>query len=249
MSTALHEILAVEGDREGNAKRILTEAKSTFGDKPNLFTASLKSTSMFADNLAPVPDEHVAMVTTVGEKLEYVSSVVAGYFDIVFQKDSANQRATADVVVDGEVLIANAPVTWLLGMETKLKEVRKVLENIPTLQPGIYWEEDPGHEKGSVFRTKHPVKRFKTQKVIKHSVLYEATAQHPAQIEKWNEMENVGEITETVWSGMVSPAVKASILSRADKLIQAVKKARQRANVTEVESCNVGEKLFGYLLG
>ena len=245
--TQLHEILAVEGDREGNAKRIMMEARNTFGNKPNLFTGSLKHTEMLDSDAANVPDEHVAMVTTVEEKLNYVSATVGKYFDVGFRKDAANQEAKGDIIIDGNTLISDCPVTWLLGMETKLKELRKVIESIPTLAPSIYWEGDPGHEKGGVFRTKFPTERFKTAKEIKHKVLYDATDHHPAQIETWNEMVNVGRITETTWSGMISPADKSLYIGRMDKLIQAVKKARQRANTTKVGKAEVGPTIFNYL--
>ena len=245
----LHEALAVEGDRQGNAKRISLETRATFDNKPNLFTSSLKSTVMFAEDSAVVPDEHVAMVTTVEEKLDYLATQVGGYYDIVFQKDEANQRATADVEVDDLILVEDAPVTWLLGMETKLRDLRQTLEAIPTLQPGTYWEEDPGFEKKGVYRSKFPKENFKTKKEICHKVLYDATAQHPAQIETWNEMINVGLNTENIWSGMISPADKSDILTRVDKVIQGVKKARQRANGTEIESSAVGKAIFDYILG
>lgn len=245
----LHEILAVEGDRQGNAKRVSAEARHTFDNKPNLFTSSLKSTRMFAEDSAPVPDEHIAMVSTVAEKLLYVADSVGAYFNIVFQKDSANQRAVASVEINGVVLIADAPVTWLLGMETKLRDLRSTFEAIPTLQAGTYWEEDPAFEKKGVFRSRYPKENFKTKKEVLHKVLYEATGSHPAQIETWNEMVNTGLSTENIWSGMISPADKSEFLSRIDTLIQAVKKARQRANSTHVETANVGQTIFNYILG
>jgi len=98
-----------------------------------------------------------------------------------------------------------------------------------------------------VFRTKFPTERFKTAKEVKHKVLYDATDHHPAQIETWNEMVNVGRITETTWSGMISPADKSLYIGRMDKLIQAVKKARQRANTTKVGKAEVGPTIFNYL--
>lgn len=245
----LHEVLAVEGDRQGNAKRVSAEARHTFENKPNLFTGSLKSTRMFAEDAATVPDEHIAMVSTVAEKLKYVAESVGGYYDIVFQKDSANQNAVSDVIVDGQVFISAAPVTWLLGMETKLRDLRQTFESIPTLQAGTHWEEDPGHEKEGVFRSKFPKENFKTKKEVLHKVLYEATGQHPAQIEKWNEMVNVGLSTENIWSGMISPAQKSAMLFRIDNMIQGFKKARQRANGEHVEPTNVGQTIFNYILG
>lgn len=242
----LHELLAVEGDREGNAKRILTEARSKFG-QPNEFKATIRSYEAFDENDPEVADERTAMVTTVDEKLEYLAGFVGKYYDVVFEKDSANQRATADVVIDGMVLIKDAPVTWLLGMETKLRDVRKTFEKIGTLDAGKFWEADPGYEKANVLREKFPEVVFTTKKQTLHKVLYEATDHHPAQIETWNEDVKSGRKTTMNWSGLISSADKSALLGRADKLIQAFKKARQRANNEKVEKAEVGVVIFDYL--
>jgi len=248
MTTKLHEVLAVEGDKEGLARKVMQEAKSTFSSKPNLFTGNIKHTEMFDANAPILADEHMALETTVSEKLDYIAKTIASYYCVTFSKDAANQKAVADVVVDGDVLIKDAPVTWLLGMESKLKTFRSILETIPTLSSAIHWEIDEVHEKVGVFRTKFPIERFKTSKVIKSKVLYDATEHHPAQIEHWNEMENVGKITDIMWSGMLPASRKSELLQKNDKLIQAFKKSRQRANGHVVETSDAGEIIFNYLL-
>lgn len=244
--SVLHELLAVEGDREGNARRVLAEAKDTFG-KPNKFVATIKSYEAFDENDQVLPDESTAMTTTVNEKLEYLAKFVGGYYDVVFEKDSANQRAVADVVVDGFPIVKDAPVTWLLGMETKLRDLRKTFEGIKTLEASTYWEAAPGYEKANVVREKYPEIVFTTKRQTLHKVLYEATDHHPAQIETWHEDVKAGRKTTTNWSGLISSADLSSLLGRTDKLIQAFKKARQRANNEKVEKAEVGIVIFDYL--
>ena len=84
---------------------------------------------------------------------------------------------------------------------------------------------------------------------FKSQVLYKATVEHPAQIEKWEEQVPVGKYVKKVWSGMLTPARKSELLGNIDKLISAVKKARQRANATVVVKLNVGQKFIDFING
>ena len=96
---------------------------------------------------------------------------------------------------------------------------------------------------------------MKTQRTTKSTVLYEAKFPKaneggnsiPAVIDKWEEVENVGKYTKKHWSGAVTSARKSELLGRIDNLLRAVKKARQRANSTEVVSMSVGNSLFEYI--
>ena len=57
----------------------------------------------------------------------------------------------------------------------------------------------------------------------------------------------VGTWKITNYSGLVSPAEKSSMLKRIDLLLEAVKKARSRANDTAVEGLKIGKALFKYI--
>jgi hypothetical protein len=46
---------------------------------------------------------------------------------------------------------------------------------------------------------------------------------------------------------MITPARKSELLDRIDKLLRAVKKARQRANGTEVVKVNVGKSIMDFI--
>lgn len=246
MSNKLHELLAVEGDLKEVTAKILKEARNTFKEKPAHFTAALRVVEMFEENAVGEDPAHQEMVTTVDQKLKYVQDHVVRYYDAVLQKEIGNQTATENIIVNGETLIENVPVTFLLGLESKLGEIRGLYNLIPTLAPGIAWELDVGEGEG-VYKMTHPAEKFRTARTVKHKVLYEATKEHPAQIEKWNEDVKVGKIVTTQWSGMLKPADKSTLLRRIDDLIQGVKKARQRANNCKIEPVNIGSKLFDYI--
>jgi hypothetical protein len=242
----LHEILAVEGDLDGTFKKLQEETKKIFG-KPNYFVGFHKQCKMFTEGDIAPPDEFQEITTTVQAKLDYLSIAGVKYFDAVFQKDVTNSIAKADIILpDGTTLLSDMPATFLLGLENKLRKLRDVYDALPTLQQGVKWEEQAGLGKG-VYQAVNPDKKVKTAKQFKHQVLYEATDKHPAQIEKWEEQVPVGEYITTVVSGMITPARKAELLGRLDELIQATKKARQRANTATLETSKVGSVIFEHL--
>lgn len=242
----MHELLAAESDTEVRAKKALTEAEKTFKEKPNLFLGMEKRWEMFdeKDQENAPPTEFQKMETTVEQKLEYLEGAVGPYYDALYQKDSTNQVAVADVMIDGKVVLAKIPATHLLALEKKLAELYKIYNAIPTLAPGVEWKKD---EELDAWRSIHPVERFKTAKTFRHKTLYEATEHHPAQIEKWEETENVGKSVQNIWSGMLSSKEKSELLDRLSKLIAAIKKARARANATQVVKGKVSETIFKYI--
>jgi len=246
-NTKLHEILAVENGVAKTSKKLVLESKKVF-DKEHLFSGSLRSLDMFDSNESHLnTTDFVQLETTVDENLDYSLNAVAQYWDAVVQKDVANQNANADVVYNGKIILENIPSTTLLGLESKLSELRNLLESIPTLPPGIVWEDAEGEKKG-VFKAKDSFTQFKTEKDIDFRVLYEATKEHPAQIKEFNVTKNVGKYTTTKWSGMVTPYKKAELLTNLENLISSIKKARQRANNTIVEDKHIGKDLINFIM-
>ena len=244
----LHELLAVESDLEGTYKNILSETTNTFSKKPHLFLGAEKRLEMFDDKAEAQPVQRQEMTETVKGKLDYQSESIVRYLDAVLQKERTNQDAKANLEIDDLVIAEDIPATFLLGLETKLKHVRSVYMAIPTLPPNIKWEKDENIGE-DVYRRVHPEETFKTAKTFKHKVLYEATDKHPAQIEKWEENVDVGRYTTASWNGFISPTEKSVLLGRIDKLLRAVKKARQRANTQEVAKDEIGSALFNYING
>jgi hypothetical protein len=79
--------------------------------------------------------------------------------------------------------------------------------------------------------------------------MYEATDKHPAQVQALDEDVPVAKRTTHVWSGMLSVYDKSLLLDRVDTLIQAFKRARQRANEAELVERHMGKRIFQYLHG
>jgi len=243
----LHEILAVEGDKKERKQKMLEEGRKTFREKHDLFEGFIKSYESFDDNDNEKFEESKTRDTTVMAKADYIFNAIIEYIDCVIQKDSANQGAKADVMIDGVVLIADIPAVTLLTIESEIKQWRDVLGFIPTLEHGIEWDEDKTQGDG-VWKTKNPLQTFKTAKEPKSKVLYEATKEHKAEIEKWNETINVGKYLLTKFSGKITSAAKSDILNRVDILSDAVKQARTRANKVEVPSMKIGTQIREYIL-
>jgi hypothetical protein len=245
----LHEILAVEGDLKGEKNKIRDETVATFTKKSNLFLGFIKRLEMFdakKENEEAAGNERSEITTTVPEKLEYISKAFIRFWDTKLQKETANQEATADVIIEGATFFKDVPVTFLLGMEEELKQLRKVYDNIPTLQSGIDWVKDP--QKGSGYwKAVHLIIKQKTKQLIQSTITVEPTKEHPAQVREWSEDVQIGKYCTENWSGMISPAQKSNALSRLDTVLRAFKKARQRANNQEVRNIRVGKQIFDFI--
>lgn len=244
----LHEILAVESDAQGQFKKILEETSKVFKDGSHLFTGHTRTLKMFDEKDANLnTTERTEISTTVKKRLEYTNSFISRYLDVVYQKELANREAKADIIVNGVTVATDVPATFLLGLESKLKEVRVVYANIPTLPSNVKWEKDEGQGE-DIFVTAYPETADKTKQMYKSQVLYEATEHHPAQIEKWQEQTPVGRYETIRWSGAVTSAEKARILGNLDSLLSAVKQARQRANSQEVPKGNISKDIIDFIL-
>lgn len=249
----LHEVLAVEGELEGTAKRILKETENTFEKKVSHFSGGIKTYQAFAESdndkaLAETMAEHKEIVETVPSKLEYMWGSVIDHLDVSFQKEKTNCVATGNIEVDGTVIVADVPVGYLLGLEKKIATWKQVLNKIPTLAPGVKWEKDEG-QGADVYKRTIDEKTTKTKKKLVWQEVAAPDGKNPAQVEKWNEDVPVGIYTTVVWQSMLTVADKSAMLNRLDKLGQAVKKARMRANQKDVVDASIGNALINYIKG
>lgn len=248
----LHEILAVEATKEGRFKETLQEMTTLFKSKTSHFAGFERTLKLLGEDTPEKTDrelaesEHQAVTTTVPSELDYLAEAVGDYFDIMLQRDEANQRAVADIIIDGEMIALNVPATTLLALENKLKQLRPIYDQIPTLQPGVTWEPDPTVG-DYIYKDKNPEYRTKTKKSFEFKILVQATDKFPAQTEKWESVEDIGVFTRIRWSSMISVADKSKLLARFDALTMAVKQARQRANEVEINQRQIGSGIFKYL--
>jgi hypothetical protein len=190
----------------------------------------------------------IKVAATVPDSLNYMATVVGRFYDVVFQKEATNQDAKADVVIDGKILISQAPATFLLGMETKLKDLRKVLEEIPTRTPAVEWVEDINAGK-YLYKSKDSSKDVKTAKSQDHKMLPQPNTNIAVTYAVIENVKNIGSYDKSVFSGLISSADKAILIERLDDLLKAIKQARQRANAVEAKTGTVSKEVMGYLFG
>ena len=242
----LHEILAVDADRQHAASAAIDETSITFTKRTSHFQGQNRRITFFDEGReGENSEESKAIDDTVMNRLDFTARRVIPSFDTLMTKEATNQSAVADVVIDGNTLIENAPSTFLLAMEKRLAGLIQMYRSIPTLAPGVEWEED--HDLGNGVYKSPAQPQMKTEKIIGSIVLYEATPEHPAQVKETSQDKAVARIDTTHYSGMISPARKAQILGRLEKLLAAFKQARQRANTTEIVDRKAGKVIFDYL--
>lgn len=243
----LHELLAVESSLEKTTRKLCDESKRTL-DKENLFAGQTRRLEMLdVEQSAYNMKDTQELTSTVDENLNYTFAELAKYWDVVYQKDLGNQKALGNIVVNGRELAADIPATTLLGLESKLVKVREVLEKAHTLAPGIKWIPDT-QERAGVWVAAEDQIQFKTEKETEFKIAAPATKEHPAQVRELSRTRNTGKFTTTKQSGLLTPLEKAERIQRVDTLINAVKRARNRANDVEVENNKIGAALIGYIM-
>lgn len=240
--TLLNQIVAVENGTKSRTTRELTELHRTT-QKPALFTGINRNYTPKDDEGDRLPSETTLVQKNVEDVLDEASKVLTRLFDVVLTKEVGNTEAKADVVVDGQVLLVDVPVTYLLFLEKQLVDVHTFVAKLPTLDPAQHWslDENSGVWKADVVET------TRTKKVPRNHVKAEATDKHPAQVEIFYEDVIVGTWAKVDTSGAIPGTRRTQLLERVEKLQEAVKFAREQANSREVVNQNAGEKVFGYL--
>ena len=248
VKTQLHQLLAVEKDRKRRAASILTEATAVFKGKKELFDGFVNKIVSTQDDAPFLENEQKEMVTSVIEKLDYTFKTISDALNLTLSKEETNSKgnAKAELVVDGKNY-GSFSATSLLALENNIEQVFLLLKEIPTLDTTSKWVTNPNRD--DVKDLEIPEKQYKTQKKSRAIVLYEATKEHPAQVQLQAEDVQIGYWETHKTTGRFTPREKTDILSRVETLLEAVKTSRSKANTAEVEDVTVANDLFKYILG
>ncbi|WP_066371180.1 DUF7873 family protein [Herbidospora mongoliensis] len=242
--TKLNQILAVEKGVKSDVQRKVTDAYHLIQKAP-LLSGISRTYQPIDDEGETLPPESTRVQVQAEQVLRDVAVTLTRLFDVTATKDDANCSARADVVVDGNTLLRDVPVTYLLFLEKQLTDLHTLIGKLPTLDPSETWSLDGNTD---TWRTE-PVKTTRTKKVPRNHVLAEATDKHPAQVQVFTEDVVVGYWTRVAFSGSLPQRRVNELLGRLTKLQEAVKFAREEANSTEITDRKIGEAVFGYLLG
>lgn len=247
--TKLHELLAAEKTVTGAWSTILPETLKKMSND-HFFSGHTKTLSMIEDTPANAAIEaaardHKALPTNVYDTLDYALKIYANAENLQADKNVTNASAFADVEFRGQVLFEALPVDELLGLESRISKIRELVLAVPTLDAGRVWSFD--ESTGSwISEPEHSVK---TEKVMFPVIMAPATDKHPAQVKESTKDSTVGKFTTVRRSGAATAVQKAEAIQLVDELLVEIKKARMRANETQVaDGHKIGTKLAELLL-
>src|SRR5215204_5689111 len=117
----LNQIIAIEQGEKARANKATAPLFHAL-KVPAVFAGLTRTYEPVEDNGERLPDESARVQVTVTRLIEQFVRASARQLDLAATKDQTNTTAFADVVVDGEVLIPDAPVTFLLPFEKYLQQ-------------------------------------------------------------------------------------------------------------------------------
>lgn len=193
----------------------------------------------------PAENQNVQIKAT--QVLDSITKDLARLFDVTAMMDWTNQQARADIVIwsgdDPVVLAHDVPVSYLMFLEKQLVELNDLIRNLPVLEANENWTFDPTQD---VYRSDN-VGTVKSKKVRRNHVVAPATDKHPAQVEVFTEDEPIGTWTTVKFSGALPPARVNKMLARVKTLTEAVKFAREKANVERIQDPKPGRQILDYI--
>lgn len=238
----LHEVVAVRKGIKARTYSDLTQLHKT-AQKADQFAGLERAYQPLDEEGEQFPPESKIVQLTVRDLLAKVRAVLAESWGIELDQEAGNHTATADIVVDGNTVMTDAPVTFLIYAEKQLTDLRTMADALPVLETAKRWEADPNSH---LFRTAEAV-TGKTKKVQRPIVLYDATEEHPAQTQLITEDITIGHWHSTYYSGAIPQPTKDALTARIDGLKDAVKQARARANEAEVDRGNDVDGMLTHL--
>jgi hypothetical protein len=238
----LNQIIAIEKGVKTSAFQSLTEAHHQV-QKVALLSGISRTYRPKDDEGEQLPPESTRVQVRAEDVIRTVSVALTELFDVTATKDWANTHARANIIVDGQTIVADVPATYLLFLEKQIVDLHTFIEKLPILDPSEEWQYDASTD---TYATP-AVQTVRTKKIPRNHVKAEATKEHPAQVEVYYEDVAQGFWSTIKFSGALPAQRVNELLGRIEKLQQAVKFAREEANGQEVEQQRVGEKVFGYL--
>lgn len=240
--TKLNQIVAIDKQVKADANAKINAVYHLF-QKADPFAGLVRTYAPFEDGGFGLPAESKKVTARVPQLVDELQAAWTRLADVTLTKDVTNTLASADIVVDGVVLVAAVPVSTLLWLEKQLVDLRTMLGKVPVLDVAEDWTWDEGNK---VYRSA-TVETVRTKKVTEFVTAAPATEKHAAQVVQVNKDVPDGVWSTTKLSGAISTSLRDQVLDRIATLQQAVKKARETANLAEVTDQKMAEALLGFV--
>ena len=240
----LNQIVAIEDGSKKSGYADLTKTHHVL-QKPDLFNGFISTYKPYSEDPSlNQPEQRKAVQQNAPEIVRQAWQGLIELWNIVATKDNGNCRAKADVVVEGKVLATQVPVTHLLFLEKQLTDLRTFISKLPVLDPSKEWVYDAN---AGMYKTTHPEQRIRTRKVPKSIVKIEPGPHSPGQAEIVTLDEAEGMWTQVDMSTAYPADKIREMLERVNKLVSAVKFAREEANSIEVEKAKGADVMLSYV--
>lgn len=241
----LNQVNAIVSGRKGETEKTVTELYKII-QKEQLF-AGRERTYRPQDevNGQKLPPESQRVQQRADDLVRQAVAKWTDLWNLILTQDTGNQQAKADVVVDGKPLLSGVPVTFLLFLDKQVNDLETFVSKLPTPDPAEEWSHDPNT---GLLRSR-ATESLRTSKEPTVIVKYEATKDHPAQTELFTKDVPVGTWTQILYSGCIPTDRKNAILERVRKLQDAIKTAKEQANLLEVEKQKAADAVLGFVFG
>lgn len=244
MSKTVHELVAIHrGVKSRNQQEIDTAYHTV--KKADFFRGMTREYSPYTEDGEKLDSESSKVQLLTPAVINQVIHNQTQIWDSEYSVDLSNCQAKADIIVDSETLVTGVPATTLLFLEKQLTNLRSFITALPQLDPSQDWKEDSTIK--GLYKSE-PKNTIRTKKVQKILVTVPPTDKFPAQTHQITEDEPVGSWKQVLMSGAISGDRKLELYGRVNKLIDAVKQARERANNCPAINGNLGAVLLNYVV-
>lgn len=245
----LHTFIALREGEKNPKSKALTALHRT-SQRADAYEGLTRTYRSHADDGDRLPSENKNIQFNADNVLNGLVTAVSRDWNLMATIDGGNQLARADLKVptgngdETTTILEDVPVQFLLYLARELDDVKKFIQELPTLDPSVKWTYD---ESVAAF-VADPQETSRSKKVLQNHIKYPHTDKHPAQVETFTT-----DVVEGTWtlirrSGALPLERKAQLLQRVHVLQQSVKEARENAADTEVPDVVVSRPLFDYLL-
>lgn len=244
MSRRLIAVVSLQRSLKSRVAAIVNEVYKNV-QKPMLFTGIAREYTPKAEDGHKFPAENLAVQLTVEGLLESVTTDLSGLWDLTATRDQGNQMAKADVRINGTVIIPQVSVSNLLFLEKQLIDFRTMLTACPVLDSAKEWITDTDT---GISRTPRPIETTKSEKIEDTVIVVPSNERHPAQTRDRTKDVIVGTWATTHFSGALTTHRQHQLVGRVNVLIDAIKVAREEANLITVDDVRVADALFDFIL-
>lgn len=242
----LNAVIAVEKGVKSRSLGVVSELYKTI-QKPELFDGFVRTYSKLNEEDPDLPLDRKVVQFRMQDVLSALRLSKSELIDVLAQVDVGNTQARASVWVDGKEILPELPATTLLSLEKELIDLRSFVSQIPVLDNAETWKAERDDNTGYWITDVTSVHR--TKKIVKSLVLIQPTKEHPGQAQAIQEDIVAGFWNTVKHSGAMKKLEKEAIAARVEKLLIAVKKAREEANgdTPVPEAPGIGAKLFDFI--